>query len=177
MSTIEPCELPTDALLRKYQGRGAYTDCHATEVAWPIGRAEFVEAFYTTGVFKLERLILDWLASRPSTDDEARQLAAGTRDAFAAWTVEEQTAEQLLLRDVSGRTLSWLMVAPVGNGDRVGSTRLYFGSAVIPVVNADTGKTALGFTFRSLLGFHKLYSRVLLRAARSRLVRRHRGMA
>ena len=173
MSTIERCELPANALLRKYSIQGAYTDCYATEVARSISRAEYVEAFYTTGVFKLERLILDWLASRPSTDDQARQLAAGTRDTFAAWTVEDQTADQLLLREVSGRTRSWLMVIATGHGDHAGNTRLYFGSAVVPVVDSRTGKTTLGFNFRALLGFHTLYSRVLLHAARSRLLRRH----
>jgi len=173
MSNIEPCELPANALLRKYT-EGAYADCYATEVACPVARADYVEAFYTTGVFKLERLILDWLVSKPSTDDEARQLAAGTRDTFAAWIVEEQTSDQLLLREISGRTRSWLMVATIGHGDRAGGTRLYFGSAVVPVADPRTGKTTLGFTFRALLGFHKLYSRVLLHAARSRLLRGHR---
>ena len=104
MSTIEPCELPADALLRKYVSQGAYADCYATEVPGPVAHADYVEAFYTSGVFKLERLLLDWLASKPSTDDEARQLATGARDKFAAWSVEERTADQLLLREISGRT-------------------------------------------------------------------------
>jgi hypothetical protein len=177
MSSIEPCELPANALLRKYNIQGAYTDCYATEVACPITRADYVEAFYTTGVFKLERLVLDWLASKPSTDDEARQLAIGARDTFAAWTVEEQAPDQLLLREISGRTRSWLMVAATNHGDHAGSTRLYFGSAVVPVVDSRTGKTTLGSNFRALLGFHKLYSRVLLHAARSRLLRQPRGTA
>jgi hypothetical protein len=45
---------------------------------------------------------------------------------------------------------------------------LYFGSAVIPV-RTKSGETALGFPYGALLGFHKLYSRILLRAARLRL--------
>jgi hypothetical protein len=174
MPAIEPCELPAGALLRRYDSQGAYTDCYATEIADVVTHAEFVEAFYTTGAFKLERLILDWLASRPSTDDEARQLAAGARDTFAAWSVEDRTSSQLLMRETSGRTRSWLMVAPTGDGDQAKTTRLYFGSAVVPVVDSRTGKTILGSTFRALLGFHKLYSRVLLRAASARLLRRHR---
>lgn len=174
MSTIEPRELPANALLRKYVIQGAYTDCYATEVAAPVAQAEYVEAFYTTGVFKLERLLLDWLASKPSTDEEARRLATGARDTFAAWTVEEQTTDQLLLREISGRTRSWLMVEAIGDGGRTGNTRLYFGSAVVPVVDARTGAAALGSSYRALLGFHKFYSRVLLHAARSRLLRRHR---
>jgi len=171
MPTIRPCALPEGALLRKYRERGTYTDCYATEVAWPVSRAEFVEAFYTTAVFKIERGILKWLAAKPSTDMEARQLASGALDAFAAWRVEGGAPDQLLLRDFSGRTRSWLMVLPIENDDGSASTRLYFGSAVVPVVSGEAGQASLGFAFGALMGFHKLYSRVLLNAASARLAR------
>ena len=49
------------------------------------------------------------------------------------------------------------------------TTRLYFGSAIVPMKNATTGQGSLGLAFHSLLGFHRLYSRALLHAARSRL--------
>ena len=173
MPTIQPCDLPPGALLHKYRAQGgAYTDCYVTQVAWRVSQSEYVEAFYTTAVFKLERWLLRWLVSRPSTDAEARQLASGALDSFAAWEVEEQTADQLLLCDLRGDTRSWLMAVPIENDDHAKGTRLYFGSAVVPVVSARSRKTTLGFAYRSLLGFHKLYSRVLLRAARSRLARR-----
>lgn len=172
MPTIQQCDLPEGALLHKYRGQDAYADCYVAEVERPVSQSEYVEAFYTTAVFKLERLILKWFASRPSTDMEARQLAAGTRDAFAAWSVEGQTSDQLLLCDFAGRTRSWLMAVPIDNDDHSAGTRLYFGSAVVPVVSARSGKATLGFVFRALLGFHKLYSRVLLHTAKSRLMRR-----
>lgn len=171
MPAIQPCDLPEGALLHKYRGNGAYTDCYVTEVAWPVSQAEYVEAFYTTTVFKLERQLLTSFASRPSTDLEAGQLAAGALSSFAAWSVEGQTSHQLLLCDFAGRTRSWLMAVPVEDGNHTGRTRLYFGSAVVPVVNASTGKATLGFAFRALLGFHKVYSRVLLHAAKARLAR------
>ena len=177
MFLIQSCRLPDRALLRRYQSRGAYTDCYVTEVARPVTRAAYVEAFYTSGVFKLERLILRWLASRPSTDDEARQLASGARDSFAAWSVEAREADQLLLCDLVGRTRSWLMVIPADDNGHDGNTRLYFGSAVVPATDAGSGRPTLGFTYRSLLGFHKFYSRVLLRAARSRLLRQRAELA
>jgi hypothetical protein len=106
--------------------------------------------------------------SKPSTDAQAKQLAAGAIDSFAAWHVEKRSNDQLLLSDFRGRTRSWLMVAPLEavNGAR---TRLYFGSAVIPVQSARTGKNTLGVVFRGLLGFHRIYSEVLLYAAKSRL--------
>lgn len=172
MPAIQPCDLPESALLHKYRESGAYTDCYATEVAWPVAQAEYVEAFYTTAVFKVERQLLKWFAFRPSTDTEAKQLAAGALTTFAAWSVEGQAADQLLLCDFAGRTRSWLMAVPIEDG----GTRLYFGSAVVPVVSARSGKATLGFAFGALLGFHKLYSRVLLHAARSRLAR-HRKEA
>jgi hypothetical protein len=150
---------------------GAYADCYVTEVARPVSHAEFVEAFYTTAVFKLERFLLRWLARKPSTDADARQLASGSLGAFAAWNVEARGTDQVLLSDFTGRTRSWLMIASVNNGAAAAGTRLYFGSAVVPVVSDRSGRSGLGFTFRALLGFHKLYSRVLLRAARRRLIR------
>jgi hypothetical protein len=170
LPSIKLCELPTGALLRKYVYEGAYTDCYVTEVTRPVSQSEYVEAFYTTVVFKVERLLLRWLTSRPSTDVEAKQLASGALSSFAVWNVESQVPNQLLLSDFTGRTKSWLMVAYVESGGSPASTRLYFGSAVVPVRGA-SGKPTLGFGFRSLLGFHKLYSRVLLLAARSRVVR------
>lgn len=170
MSSIQRCELPPGALLGKYQHAGAYADCYVTEVARRVSHAEYVEAFYTSALFKVERLLLSWLVAKPSTDVQASQLAAGTLDSFAAWSVEARSANQLLLSDFQGRTRSWLMVSPSETGDRE-DTHLYFGSAVVPVVRAASGVRSLGLGFRLLLGFHKLYSRTLLFAARSRLAR------
>lgn len=127
----------------------------------------FVEAFYTTALFKVERLILAWFVARPSTDLQARQLAEGSTDSFAAWRVEGRAPDQLLLTDFVGRTRSWLMVAPVPGANA--RTRLYFGSAVVPRGHAGKGPPRMGLAFHALLGFHKLYSRLLLRAARSRM--------
>lgn len=170
MPEIRACDLPIDALLRRYSHPVAYTDCYVTEIAGPVTHAAFVEAFYTTPVFRLERLILRLLISRPSTDAQARQLAAGDRNSFAAWAVEDRAPDQLLMQDVAGRTRSWLMVSAAGNG-LPASTCLYFGSAVIPVRNGAAGERRMGWVFRALLGFHRIYSRVLLGAARSRLAR------
>jgi len=157
--------LPDHALLARYAGNGSYTDCYATDLPGAYSHAEFVAAFYTTWLFKLERAILEWLVARPSTDEEAAELARGGRQAFAAWTVEASAPNQLLLRDFLGNTRSWLMVEPRHDG---GVTRLYFGSAVVARATRD-GRPRLGFSFRALLGFHRRYSRALLAAARARL--------
>jgi hypothetical protein len=160
------CELPRDALLSAYVAKGAYTDCYVTEIAAEAGFADYVEAFYTTAPFKLERLLLRLLVAKPSSDADARQLASGEADAFAAWTVEARAADQLLVCDFLSRTRSWLMISPI----EAGGARLYFGSAVVPV-GMGSGKGRLGFPFHALLGFHHLYSRILLGAARSRVLR------
>ena len=65
--------------------------------------------------------------------------------------------------DLGGRTRSRLMVVPVGSG----GSRHYFGSAVVPITTPQ-GRATTGFRFNALLGFHKIYTRALLRAARSR---------
>ena len=169
MPPIQSYPIPTNALLSKYADAGAYTDCFATDIAQTVSHAEFVESFYTSRLFKLERLLLRVLLSKPSTDLQARQLAAGELNEFAAWTVEARAEDQLLLCALDGRTRSWLMVSAA---EVPGRTRLYFGSAVVPLaksVNPSTGTSEMGYVFKALLGCHKLYSRALLSATARRL--------
>jgi hypothetical protein len=173
MPDIKPHPLPTHALLTKYANSGAYTDCFVTVMSRTVSHAEFVESFYTGGLFKIERFLLRVFLSKQSTDLQARRLAAGELNEFAAWRVEARAVDQLLLRAMDGRTRSWLMVSAA---EAPGRTRLYFGSAVLPKptpANSPraTGKSSMGFVFKALLGFHKLYSRALLRAAAANLMR------
>jgi hypothetical protein len=158
--------LPENALLSTYAASGAYTDCYATTVPGDVDLARFVEAFYVGRVFKLERLLLRWFAGRPSSDAQARAVARGETTRFAAWDVEARADGQLLMCDMAARTRSWFMVAP-----GAGRTCLYFGSAVVPLRDRATGEQRMGWPFVALLGFHRLYSRVLLAAARDRLRR------
>jgi hypothetical protein len=162
MPSISPAPLPAGALLEAYAQSGAYTDCFTTELKGHVSHAAFVEAFYTSAIFKLERWLLAKLMARPSTDIQARGLAAGSLNDFAAWSVEGRAPNQVLL--AAGRTRSWLMTAPLP-GRSGATTRLYFGSAVVP----RRGRAGLGWQFTALLGLHKLYSRVLLWAAQGRL--------
>jgi hypothetical protein len=165
MFSIEKCAIPADALLNQYSVNGSYVDCYCTDISKRISFPEFILAFYTTPLFKLERLILKYTVSKPSTDIQAKQLADNASKEFAAWYVEGRTENEILMCDFSGRTRSWLMVAPL-NDQR---TRLYFGSAVVPVRDSNTGKTSMGFVFQTLLGFHKIYSILLLYSARLRI--------
>jgi hypothetical protein len=170
MTTVQACELPPVSLLHDLQKRGAWADCYAADVDGAVSQAAFVEAFYTTPLFKLERLLIRWFAGKPTTDADVARLAQGSADAFAAWRVERRSADQLLLADLSGRTRSWLMTVPIGGVAGGPRTRLYFGSAVLPRRGRDGAAAGMGPGFNALLGFHKLYSRALLGAARARLV-------
>ena len=170
MRSVEACELPEKSLLSGYRDDGAYTDCYATEINVAVSLRQFVAAFYTTRLFKFERLILKWAVSKSSTDDEAHVLAEGKSEAFAAWDVETRQNDQIVLSDYQGRTRSWLMCATFSGGDGIG-TRLFFGSAFVPVRKTGPGVRRMGAPFFALVPFHRLYSRALLLSAKRRLSR------
>lgn len=156
--------LPDTSDLKAYAVAGAYTDCYTAVVPRRCSLEQYVTAFYTTPLFKAERFILKWAVRKPSTDDDAARLAAGSAASFAAWTVEKRSHDQLLMCDYLGRTRSWFMVAALPDADR-SQTQLFFGSAVV----AKKGRHDIGPTFKGLLWFHHLYSIQLLRAACRRL--------
>jgi hypothetical protein len=168
MFSTKSCPLPGDALLNKYVDANTYTDCYQAALPASVTQAQFISAFYTTPIFKLERAMLKWVAAKPSLDSDARRLAEGEIDHFAAWQVEDRCQNQLLLSDFRGRTRSWLMTLPAGDSDQA-MTLLFFGSAVVPLQDPHSGERRLGTIFSALLGFHKIYSRILLHAARARL--------
>ena len=165
---VQRCEVPAASLLADCASTGAYTDCYRVDMDGPVSQQAFIEAFYTTPLFKLERLILRWFVARPSTDLDARALAQGTAETFAAWNVAGRRPDELLLADCRGRTRSWLKVAPLQGSAGAGSC-LFFGSAVVPSRRDGSGRGSMGLVFTALLGFHKLYSRALLASARRRL--------
>ena len=167
-SNVSSCTLPSNALLSRYEEDGHYTDCFSTVVPGAISHQQYVEAFYTTWLFKTERFILQWLASKPSTDAQAANLASGELDKFAAWSVEDRVKNQLLLSDFQGKTRSWLMMSSIQDESTI-KTQLYFGSAVISTDLKSDRTFQLGNSFRLLLGLHRLYSVALLRAAARRL--------
>lgn len=172
MLSIKECFVPTGTLLEKYTANGGYADCYSTDLAGQATLASFVFSFYMTRLFKLERLILKAMVSKSSSDIEARQLADGRIRRFAAWHVEDRRDSELLMCDFIERTRSWFMVAPVST-TATHRTRLYFGSAVVPVRNSKTDQLSLGLGYRALLGFHRIYSVLLLYSAATRLQRNH----
>ena len=166
MFSIEKCPVPANTMLDTYSMTGAYTDCYLTEIPGHVSFPEFIFSFYTTPLFRLERLILTMTVSKPSTDVQARQLADSEIEKFAAWHVENRSENELLMCDFLGRTRSWFKVIPI-NETR---TKLYFGSAISSRRDPRTGKLSLGLGFQALLGFHQIYSVLLLYSAKSRMV-------
>jgi len=152
--------VPPDSLIASYAAqRDHHADCFACTVAGQVSLADFVSAFYKTPVFRLERLVLRFVQKNPADDATIDALAAGQADAFAVWTVEARTRDQLLMHE--GRTKSWFQVIP-----QDGQTQLLFGSVVVPdPASVARGKPTLGPVFNSLLTAHKVYSRVLLASA------------
>jgi hypothetical protein len=163
--------VPEGALLRTYWGGrhpqrwGTYYDCFSVDVAQPVGLGEFVYAFYTSPVFRVERLILRLVIGARSTDADARAVADGSGTSFAAWIVGERTTTQLLMCDRFEKTRSWFRVLPLP----AGGTKLQFGSGIVEQPVAGGKRTGLSIGFRLLLGFHIVYSRVLLWAASQRV--------
>lgn len=162
MAEIVAQDLPDKALIAPYAQSGAYVDCFIVLVPGEFSQAAYVEAFYTSWLFKLERLVLAVLVGKPSSDAQARALALGQTDHFAAWTVEARTDDQIVNCDYQKVTRSWLM-----SERDDGVTWLYFGS----VVTSRSGGRPRGGLFKGLLGFHRIYARALLKAAAGRLLR------
>lgn len=155
-----PIAVPQDALLHRYvETTGAYTDCFEVMSPLSVTHQEFITAFYTTWLFRLERVVLSVTLRRFVRDAEAVALAQGAADRFAVWTVEDRVENQILLRDASGQTCSYLAVVAKDGG----VTRLIFGSAVLPKGGAMPGWV------RALIPLHSFYSKALLRLAERKM--------
>jgi hypothetical protein len=168
MTAIHSRDVPTNTLLSHYSDGAGFADCYVAEVPGSVSQPTYVEAFYTSALFKVERNLLRVLASMPASDADARELAAGRTTRFSAWRVESQSPTELLLADVTGRTRSWLMAVPDAEK---GTTLLYFGSAVVSRDGPGT-RPRMGWVFHALLGFPRRYSHWLLAAASRRVAPR-----
>ncbi|WP_443750426.1 hypothetical protein [Asticcacaulis solisilvae] len=165
MKVVASPNLPTASLLNAYRAASAYTDAFYLDVPGAVTLSRYIAAFYTTPLFKMERLVLATLVAKPSSDAQAHALAAGERSRFAAWTVEDRDDAQIVMCDFMRKTRSWLMVEPLPQG----GTRLWFGSAIVPQRISPDGRVRLGLGFDELIPLHRLYSRGLLGAAGRRV--------
>jgi len=151
MARIISIDVPSASLLAGFGPSTAYRDCFACTVHEDISLPRFVERFYTSTIFRPERLILS-LIGRGATNQDAHNLALGESRTFAAWELVDRRESEILLRDFSGATASWLAVEPAS----ASHTRLMFGSWV--------GKPDRAIV-RALMPLHRVYSRALLSSA------------
>jgi len=171
-TSIESMPLPEQSKLdscHKEPGakiRDVHTDCFSLSIRKTISIEDYVEAFYTSWLFKVERVILGFVVAKPSTDTQASELSMGKREQFSAWNLEYRDESQVVLADFMGKTKSWLMIQNKGEA----CTQLFFGSAVMPRYNSDGSLGKPSLFFRLMGGFHILYSRSLLWAASRNLI-------
>lgn len=164
MIEVSPGQPPPGALIERYRDLGDYVDCFVATLPGHVSHARYVEAFYTSPLFRLERWFLTLVLWKPSTDRQAAELARGDRDAFAAWTVEARAVDQTLVCDYLNVTRSWLQSVQTGEGE-IAATTLYFGTVVSPT----RALWLFHIGFRVLNGYHGGYARALLRSAARRL--------
>lgn len=157
--TVAPAPLPEGSLLDAYRVDGGYVDCFSIDLRTAVTLSQLIAAFYTSPAFLPERWLLGALLGKLANNDDALRLATGEVERFSAWTVEARRDDEILLCDFRSRTRSWLKVSPISAG-----TRLYFGSAVVPATSRIDA-----LVVKALTGFHRVYSRLLLRGAVRRL--------
>ncbi len=162
-STLIAACLPADPDARAQ----THLDCFSSELDGTLSLETYVQAFYTSWLFRAERFVLNRL-KLPSTDDDLQNLLYGDRRSFAAWTIEQRTDTELLMCDVARKTKSWFMVEPVADSSTA-RTVVYFGTVVVATPHRQTGKPDLGAVFRVFMPAHLLYGRSLLVTACSRL--------
>ena len=167
-SQITQKAVPVDSLLARYADEPeGHTDCFVTTVRANVDLASYISAFYSSWVFRPERILLSVAPSFPGSAAALERLACGKSDRFLAWTVEQRRDHEILLAEFSGATRSWLRVVPQGEA----LTELNFGSAIVARRDADGSYRPPSFVFSLLSGFHEFYSRMLLSAASRRLQR------
>lgn len=168
MMSVETGPIPENGLLNAYARQpGCYTDCFYVDVPGTVKFSDYVHAFFNTPVFRLERKILGLFASSPSVDKDVADLASGAGDTLAMWKVEARDATQVIMAVGKSPIKTWLMSHESSASS--GATRLYFGSAVQPLEHSPSGAPRIGRMFHIFLGFHKLYSRILLWSAKRNL--------
>ncbi|MFT7221584.1 MAG: hypothetical protein ACI8Z1_003206 [Candidatus Azotimanducaceae bacterium] len=163
--TVTLCAIPENCLLQPYVNQAhGFTDCYSCTVDDDVSLPQFVSAFYNSWAFRGERLLLGLHSNYKSNAESVQALAFENATRFSAWHVEARTADQLLMRDSSGATRSWLKVEPTQT-----ATRLLFGSAVVQRKDDRGEARPPAALFHALMPFHRFYSKALLGSAATSL--------
>lgn len=165
MTPVTPCPVPDTSLLaHQAADPDHYADCYSVNLPCEADLSAYLTAFFSLPIMRLERLIIAAMGT-PSRAQDVAALASGASDQLAIWKVEQRTEDQIVMRVSGGRIRTWLMRENTNDG-----TRLYFGSSVEPIEKPD-GTVTLGPSIKTLEGFHRLYSRILIAGAARRLKR------
>lgn len=149
---VRRARVPASSLIARYVADPA-SHVDAYVASGDATLEQFVRAFFSTPIFRLERRLLR-LAGKRSSDQQVDDLASGAGSVMAAWVIEDRSETELLLTVAGSPIRTWLAVGP---------GELWFGSAIV----ADGGK--IPFLAKALMPFHHVYSRSLLRAAARRV--------
>ena len=169
MMSVNMAPNPEDGFLKDYDAiDGAHTDCFCTDIECLVTLEDFITAFFSTPIFKLERLLLRIFVGAKTTEEDVAALASGEASSFATWETEKRNQTQISLAVHNSPIRTWLKVEPK---PETSTTQLYFGSAVLPTLKDHSGRPKLGVFICALMGFHMLYSRILLWSAKRRLMR------
>lgn len=162
MFGVRKTALPDNTFLAQYKlNKHAHTDCYSVVLNQQVLLEDYVRAFYTGRLFRMERWLISIIVKHKSSDQQLEDMLAANSDTFSAWTVEDRSEHQLIMSDYQKRTRSWFMAVPEN-----GATHLYFGSAVVKTdyLEQKTERVA-PLIFKILMPFHYLYSRLLLGGA------------
>ncbi len=161
---IRKTTLPAHAMLSRYaDGTASYTDCFAYDYAGPVDLENFLNAFFNSWVFRLERFILKAAARVTISDEDTANFAAARSDRMGLWTAQDRDESQVLTIVGQGPIHSWWMVEPKGE-----RTRLYFGSAIRPMTAKD-GSQRMNPAAKYGGLPHRIYARILLAVAARKL--------
>lgn len=167
MFSIQTGPLPTDAFLHEVSsGPEIYADCFYADLSRTVTLPQYIRAFFDSAVFRMERVILTYFLSSPSSKADVQALACGTGTRLAAWQVTKRGETQILLSIPSGPVRTWLMVQDLGAD--APRSRIYFGTALVPKTD-ESGAPQLSASYRHFTGLHRFYSKLLLSQALHRL--------
>lgn len=164
MYKVSRTRVPKNTLLKTYEAmEGSEADCFQVDVEGRPDIQRFIRIFFDTWVFRLERRVLSLMGVDYATTDDVIALAKGRQSSLAAWTTLERNANEIILAfdKPTGRT--WLQVSTSDEGAE--TTRLSFGSALLPKRHSSKSKPAIGKLLKASLPIHRLYARILLAAA------------
>ncbi|MTI09151.1 hypothetical protein [Curvivirga aplysinae] len=168
MTEVKETAIPLNSFMNFYhESPGHHADAFVGQIDGIVTLEDYILAFFDSPIFRIERSILSLFLLRRIKQSEIKELASGRSQQFALWKTKKRNEEELLLEVGDSQIRTWFHTEQ----EQSNKTKLYFGSAIVPDTTSKNAKEGIGFTFRFFMGFHKLYSRILLQSALKKLKR------